>query len=521
MASSQEGVIRVHGQERIVRDNRSVLAWGAILKVGMNSWRLILLCTLALVPAVAQELPAVPAQALLEEGKPESALPILLNLQRASPTDPNLCQQIGIAYTQLNNLVAAVRYYRKAIQLNPRFHAARKNLGTVLWFLNRRDEAEREFLIVAKALPGDPVPHLYLGLADAERHQFEHAKEEFERAGALALDNPEVIPPVLESYLASRDVSFPTTVLDRLTRAESPDAAILSHAGALFLQYGHPEQAITALERIVSVHNDSAETWRTLGEAYDREGKPDDAHRAYEHAIEMDPNSEESYLSLADFASAHANNDYALQVIKRGLERLPQSSLLRFERGILLALIGNRTEAQASFLQANRLKPDWKLPLLALGVSELEAGNAAQAAVMFQRARARDSHDPRAWYLYALALSKQDTGDVESTRARAVAALRKAIEIDPDDANSHALLGRLELDMGNTGAASRQWETALKLDPDNATALYQLSLLYRKEAKRDEAQQLAAKLQQLKAKQRAGESQLVEILKVVPQRPPR
>ncbi len=471
---------------------------------------------LALVPAEAQESPAAQAQALLKAGKADSALPILLELHRAEPSNPNLCQQIGLAYTQLNDLAHAEKFYREAVRLNPQFYAARKNLGTVLWFLNRRGESEREFLPVTKAVPADPVPHLYLGLAAAGRHEFAQAKEQFKRAGTLASDNAEVVQPVLESYLATHDLTFPTTILEQLTHAADPDWETLSRVGGLFLQYQYYAQAINAYEKIISAHKESAGTLRLIAEAYDGQHKPELAYAAYSRAIEMDPNSEDGYLELAEFSSAHANNNYALQVVARGLEHLPQSPQLWFEQGILLALTSNRTKA--SFLEASRLKPDWNLPLLALGISALESGNAVEAASMFEKARTVDPRDARAWYLYALALSRKGIDNAEN-RISAIAALRKAIQLDPKDPASHALLGRFELATGNTAAASREWHTALKIDPDNPTALYQLSLLYRREGEAEQAQQLLQRFQKVKTKKRAEDTQLVEILKVAPQSP--
>jgi Flp pilus assembly protein TadD len=480
-------------------------------------WQLILLWVLILSPVLGQESPVAQAEALLKEGKAGTALPILLELHRATPSDANLCQQIGIAYTQLQDLAQAEKFYREAVRLNPQFLAARKNLGTVLWFLNRRNESEREFLIVTKALPADPVPHLYLGLAAAARHEFPHAKREFEQAGTLASSNPEVLAPVLESYLATRDLSFPASILEQLTQAQDPDPEIVSRVGALFLQYGYYDQAVAAFQKIISAHKESPQAWRLLAETYDRQLKPDLAYRAYSRAIEMDPSSEDTYVALAEFASAHANNDYALQVVSQGLDHLPKSSVLRFEQGLLLALKGDRTKAQASFSQASSLRPDWNLPLLALGVSELESGNAVQAASIFEKARAADERDARAWYLYALAVSKESSQTSGPARTSAITALHKAITLDPNDASSHALLGHFELVAGNSEAALREWQVALKLDPQNATALYQLALLYRRQGRPEDAQRLLQRFQRVKAKQRTEETQLVDILRVVPQ----
>ncbi len=460
------------------------------------------------------------AQALLKQGKARDALELLLDLHRSQPSDANVCQQIGIAYTQLENLKEAEKFYREAVRLNPQFWAARKNLGTALWFLGRKGESEREFLAVTKVLPADLVPHLYLGLAAYERRDFPRAKMEFERAGTLASSNPEVLPAVLESCLATRDMSFPAKVMEQVTRADEPESALILRVGALFLQYGEYDRAAIALEKLVAMHKDSAEVWRMLAETYDRQGKPDQAYRAYSRAEENDSNSEDNFIAFAEFASAHGNNDYALQVVARGLQRLPKSAALLFEQGILLALKGDRELADTSVKEASRLKPEWNLPLLALGISRLESGDAAQAVVLFQKARTADPRDSRAHYLYATALSREAGATSVETRAKAIEALRKAIEIHPHDARAHALLGQLHLAAGKPDAAALDWQTALKIEPENTIALYQLGLLRRRQGKTAEAERLMQAFQRVKAKTPGEEKSLVQILRVVPEKRP-
>ena len=446
----------------------------------------------------------------------QDALSILLERHRSDPSNADLCQQIGIVYTRLENFAEAEKFYREAVRLNPRFWAAHKNLGTVLWFLDRKQESESEFLAVTRVLPADPVPHLYLGLAAYTRRDFPHAKTQFEKAGTLAAENPEVLPAVLEAYLATHDMSFPGEVLKQLAHAENQDAALVARVGALFSQYGYYDRAATLIETFTSTHKASAELLRTLAEAYDRQGRPEQAYRAYSRATEIDPNSEEGYVAFAEFASAHGNNDYALQVVGRGLEHAPESPVLLFEQGILQALKGDRSQAENSFLKATRLKPSWNLPMLALGVSQLESGDATRAAVTFQKVRTLDPRDSRAQYLYATALSRGSGALDGETRAAAIAALRKAIEIDPREARPHTLLGQLYLQAGEPDRAAMEWQTALKIDPENSTALYQLGLLYRKQGKAAEAEGLLQKFQRVRAKAHSEEESLVQILRVAP-----
>jgi len=467
---------RIAGVRRSNRARLIVARWFSIMVVFLLLW------IFAPAPGSAQPSPLSQAQALLKEGRPADALPILLELHRSEPSNANVCQQIGVAYTQMQEFVQAEKFYREAVRLNPQFWAARQNLATVLWFLDRKGESEREFLEVTKALPSDPVPHLYLGLAAHGREEFTRAKLEFEKAGTLATENPDVLPSVLETYLAAGDMTFPEKLAQRLAEE----------------------------------HKETPEFWRTLAEAYDRQGKPERAYRAYSRAIELDPNSAECYIAFAEFASAHKNNEYASQVVSRGLEHLPNSPELLFEQGVLSALDGDRNQAEKSLTQAARLKPGWDLPLLAIGVADLEAGEVKSAAAMFQKAVEINSGDYRAYYLYATALERENNPE---NRAQAVRALRKAIELNPHDARSHSLLGQIELAEDKPDAAALEWRAALKIDPENSAALYQLGLLCRKQGKVEESRRLLARFQNVKARRRTEEESLVEILRVVPAKP--
>src|SRR5260221_9151891 len=84
-----------------------------------------MLLGLLLLPIYAQDSRLDQARALVQQGRAEEALPILLDLHRSDQSNANLCQQIGIAYTQLQDLTQAERFYRQAVRLNPQFWSAR------------------------------------------------------------------------------------------------------------------------------------------------------------------------------------------------------------------------------------------------------------------------------------------------------------------------------------------------------------------------------------------------------------
>ncbi|HEX8985526.1 MAG TPA: tetratricopeptide repeat protein [Bryobacteraceae bacterium] len=444
---------------------------------------------------------------------PKSLVMLLLVLTLAAQGPRALLAEAD-GYARRREFAKAAELYRQALASDPALVAARRNLGTVLWFLNRKAESEREFAAVLKQSPKDPVPHLYTGLAAYERQQFAAAKAHFQKAGPLALENPEVLPAVLEAYLATRDLSVPRRLLDQLQAATNPDPALVSRAGALFIQYGYTEMGIAALGKLTSSGHANVDTWLVLAGAHDKQGQPEKAYAAYGHALEADPDSEQAYLALAQFAMAHKNNQFALKVVQDGLRQAPGSARLLLEQGLLWATEGDRAKAAEAFWKAAQANPHSALPLLASGVLLLEDGDPHEAASRFREAAKADPRDYRAEYLYATALGRFDRQDAAVT-AEAIAALRRAIALNPADANSRAALGKAYLAAKRVPEGIRELERALKLDPKNLTALYQLGLAYRSQGRTEEARRLLEQFKALKAKAGEEEAAAVQIMRIV------
>jgi tetratricopeptide (TPR) repeat protein len=474
-----------------------------------------------IIVATQEQSSAAPAavEALLKQGKVHEALPLLLQLHQSQPQNSQVCLQLGAVYTQLQQLDKAVDFYTKALKINPGITPARRNLATVLWFLNQKEESVREFSRLLKTYPNDSVAHFYLGTFEYERKQFLKARDHFARAGDLASGNPEAIPMVLETYLAAKDMTVPHRLMRQLEQAEKPNSELILQVGTLLNTYGVYDEAIKAFEKLTSANAAKPEVYLLLAEAYDKQGKPDDAYRALAKAIELEPNSEEGYLALASFSSAHHNNEFALKVVGQGLEKIQGSSRLLLQQGVLWALEGDVLKAERSFQQASQANPQWSLPQLALGVSQLQAGRLAQAAETFQKVIKQDSSDYRAEYLYALALTRAGAQGDTTQRNEIIAALRRAAHLNPKDAESRVLLGQTYLAAGQLETAITELRRAIELNPRNPAAYYQLGVAYRKQGRQELAQRQLRTFEELKAQLKEEENEeqkaLIQMLKIV------
>jgi tetratricopeptide (TPR) repeat protein len=307
------------------------------------------------------------------------------------------------------------------------------------------------------------------------------AAKHFVRAGRLASDNPETFPILVETYIFT----------------------------------GRSDQAIQLLERRVASGASDSQTYRWLGDAYDSQSQPEKAYRAYSDAIDHQPKAEENYLALAAFSIEHANPVFARDVLARGLRQVPGSAKLLLEFGLAWALQGDFEKARQYFADANTAQPSWSLPLLALGVTNLQTGDAEQAAECFRKAKETAPDDYRCYYLHAVALNRSQSNQNSTARALAISELRRAISLNPHHAKARVALAETEIADGRTSAAEAELREALRIEPTESSALYKLALLCRREGKTQEAERLLHAFQQSKDKSHSEENEFVLILKTV------
>ena len=212
-----------------------------------------------------------------------------------------------------------------------------------------------------------------------------------------------------------------------------------------------------------------------------------------------------------------------MKTLAQGLERIPGSTKLLMQQGTIWGLQLNLDQAEESFRQASLSDPKAGLPLLALGLTQLQAGKLAVAADSFRAAARNDPNDFRPEYFYALALARAGGRGDPVRRKEIISSLEKAIALNPKDAESRVELGQAFQAADQLDLADKELQKALELEPANTAALYQLSTIYRRQGKTKEAQQLLRTFEEIKAKTTKEEEQerkaLVQIMKTVSQKP--
>ena len=140
----------------------------------------------------------------VQEGRASQAIPVLERILSVSPGDLKARNLLGIALLNTGGKEeAATTQFKKALQTNSAFHPALKNLAVAEIALGQQKEAKLHFTQLLKAVPNDPVAHLYLGEINFTERHYPEAVTHYYQSGGMYLKDPAVILHAGKSALES------------------------------------------------------------------------------------------------------------------------------------------------------------------------------------------------------------------------------------------------------------------------------------------------------------------------------
>jgi TolB-like protein/Flp pilus assembly protein TadD len=230
----------------------------------------------------------------------------------------------------------------------------------------------------------------------------------------------------------------------------------------------------------------------------ERRGQKNFARAAhyFNQAREHDPDYAPAWVGLSQAYANQADDGYvpvadgyrrAREAAEKALALDPQLTDAHLALGwIQLTYDWDWAAADTSFRKALALEPGSALAPRLAGVQSLNLGRINEAIDLTNQAIERDPLRPNSYNNLGIALLAVER-DTE-----AEAAFRKALELDPDGALWHKMLGRALLLQGKTDAALRE----IELEPDEGWRLSELPLAYHALGRRKEADAALAALKE-------------------------
>jgi tetratricopeptide (TPR) repeat protein len=236
-----------------------------------------------------------------------------------------------------------------------------------------------------------------------------------------------------------------------------------------------------------------------LGVALQYQGKDQEARAEYAKVLEQEPEFDEARVALAEMAMNEQAYEDAFRQLDLAKERDPTPTAVFVLRGRILAATGDQEGAVAAYRETLRRDPESYECAIELGdllmarsvLGGSFADRQAAAGVYHDaeevlRRRLANTQDKRLRLLLAKAISGQARVLQQRELSEAVAELRKAAELDPDDPEPALVLGGFFRAAGNLEEAERVLEDARRKwkKPRVYVAVFEL---YRDQRRTDDA----------------------------------
>ncbi len=192
-----------------------------------------------------------------------------------------------------------------------------------------------------------------------------------------------------------------------------------------------------------------------------------------ERAIQLSPQVEDYYLSMASAHQQADNPAAAVQALRRGWDRLPGAPGIGQALSRQLLAAGDAEEAVRVLVLLTSRQPNHGDALRLLAQAYRSAGDAAKASQTWRRLIRQQPRYPMANIFLAQALAEEG-----APPGQILAALDRAEQISPQDADLYYLRGRIFNSLGRHQDAVAQLQRAIRLQPNFSGAYYQLGLAY-------------------------------------------
>jgi tetratricopeptide (TPR) repeat protein len=264
------------------------------------------------------------------------------------------------------------------------------------------------------------------------------------------------------------------------------------------------KRAIKVLSDLRNGGHSTAEVNNLLAQSYIGDSQNEDAFHAFQRARSLAPESEKLYVLMAEACMDHKNYALGVKVVDLGLQSLPNSARLHYERGMFLSLLDRLDLGKRDFELASTLDPSSDIAYIAAGQKDLLEGNISEAIRVAREGIENGHQDYILLTILGVALTRSGVSPGQPEFAEAQAALEKSVAEHPNDPSSEAALGKLCIWGDRLDDAVAHLELARQLDPGNKSVYSNLATAYRRQGKIQEAKSILAILAKLNDEEAAA-----------------
>ncbi|MFW5925134.1 MAG: tetratricopeptide repeat protein [Myxococcota bacterium] len=269
-----------------------------------------------------------------------------------------------------------------------------------------------------------------------------------------------------EKLIAEGDPVAAQRVLEDALQAHSDDPRAHFDLGMAFEMQGKVPKAEHHYRQAVALSPDFGEALNNLGLLLLETERPDESIEVLRRAVDARADLADAWTNLALALEATGQRPEAVKAWRRAAELAPDDPSVRANHGLAELAIGQREEAKATLRAGLRVAEGNAAALQAIGNGLRRVGDFDRAVTAMRAAIEAKEAGATPALLAELALAEHAAGD----RAGAEASLAEALELDPEYATAHYVLGSLLAGRGAYREAIEHLRTVLELEPEGPHA---------------------------------------------------
>ncbi|WP_372682489.1 tetratricopeptide repeat protein [Desulfosarcina sp.] len=218
------------------------------------------------------------------------------------------------------------------------------------------------------------------------------------------------------------------------------------------------------------------------GDRYYQAGDIDSAIAEYKKGLLLDPADANLHNSLGVCHGVRKDFDNALSAFENAIWLSPREVMAIYNKGYILLLQGNLEQALECFLKADTCEPNVFEVIFHIGQTLVEMGANEKARPYLEAATLANNRSGPAFKSLGACL------DNLGLTKEAIQAYKSVVKINPGDAESLSLLGRLYTERGESlDVASVLCEQSVRLAPDNGLFRHRLGHVFLNQGKLNHA----------------------------------
>lgn len=421
--------------------------------------------------------PFLKAETLLRQGSVEEAKQKIEEQLKLNPSSVEGYNLLGIAYSSEKDYDNALKALQQALTLDPNSTRTHNNLGNLFVSQEKFDLAEKEFGKVLRVDPTNREANYNLGLVLMARHSPAAAILQLQRvrpADVATRFN------LVRAYLQAGRTAEGLKMARELSAQNKDDVQLHFTLGVLLSTEKQYSAGQLELERANALQPETFEILFNLGQAYLLSGNYAKAEVVLNRALKLKPESAATLASLAQVYFGLNRPVDALDLLARAYKLAPEDTNI-------ILLLARLSMAQSYFEDAIpllesglKIAPKRADLHAALGESYFMTDRVEKAIEEF---KVLVGLNPSAPSYAALGLSYRHLGRFDESRK----SFQQGLKLDPRNASCLFNMGYVEKRQGNQAAAERLFQQTLKSNPSFSEALLELANLRIADKKFEEA----------------------------------